>query len=61
MRFIVLCAAAALALGEAIEARTTRVNRRDVWNPSDPLAFELALGFDPVGRYVTTIGMVSPQ
>ena len=37
------------------EARSSRAKR---WVSSDPQAFEVQLGFDPVGRYVATIGMV---
>jgi len=54
--FIVVLGLAFLAA--ATEART----RRDTtWVPSDPQAFELKLGFDQVGRIVTTIGMVSRE
>ena len=60
MLFIVLCAAAGVTfLAQATEARSTRPNRRDVWVPLNPQAFEVKLDFDKVGRYVTTIGMVS--
>ncbi len=62
MLFIVLCAAAAVAfLSPATAARAARVNRRDVWVPSNPQAFEVDIGFDQAGRYVITIGMVSRQ
>lgn len=59
MRFTHSYAAAAVAFflrGVPVgEARTSPVKR---WVPSDPQAFEVELGFDSVGRYLATIGMV---
>ena len=60
MLFIALYAAVVVAfLSPATAARTARSDRRDVWIPTNPEAFEVDLGFDRVGRYVITIGMVS--
>jgi hypothetical protein len=64
MLFIVFSAVAALTVFSGpTEARAVRTKRHhnDVWTPSDPQAFELKLGYDQVGRFVTTIGMVSRQ
>jgi hypothetical protein len=58
MVFIILCAAVAFLSGQATNARN---NRRDDWVPSNPQALEVNLGFDKVGRYVATIGVVSHE
>jgi len=62
MRFTHPYAAAAVAFflrGVPLtDARTPPAKR---WMPSDPKAFETELSFDPVGRYVATIGMVRCQ
>jgi hypothetical protein len=58
MQFTHLFAAAALSLVPGAEASAFRTKRDAVWLPSDPHAFEVNLGFDSVGRYLTPIGMV---
>lgn len=59
LRFAHLCAAAAIALVPASEARWfSRTKRDSAWVPTDPLAFEVNLSFDHVGRYLAPIGMV---
>ena len=40
------------------EARSSRAKRDAPWVPSDPRAFQVNLGYDTVGRYVASIGMV---
>jgi len=57
MLLVILYAVTAVAFwGQVTYART---NRRDVWVPSNPEAFEVKLDFDKVGRHVASIGMVS--
>lgn len=59
MRFTHTYAAAAVVFFlDAVPVSEARSSRAKRWVPSDPQAFEVQLGFDPVGRYVTTIGMV---
>jgi hypothetical protein len=59
MRCAFLCAAAAAAsLVPGSEAWPFLTKRNALWAPSDPHAFEVNLGFDNVGRYLATIGMV---
>ena len=54
-------AAAAAALGFSAAATDAPTKRDAAWVPSDPQAFQIDLGFDRVGRYVTPMGMVSRQ
>ena len=61
MLYIVLYVAAVVAFLSPViaAAPTADTDRRDVWVPTNPQAFEVDLGFDRAGRYVITIGMVS--
>ena len=59
MRFTHTYAAAAVVFFlNAVPVSSARSSRAKRWVPSDPEAWEVQLGFDPVGRYVATIGMV---
>jgi hypothetical protein len=56
-----VAAAALVFSAAATDARTVRTKRDAAWVPSDPQAFQIDLGFDRVGRYVTPMGMVSRE
>ena len=64
MQFVRLHAAAAAAFliteAAVTEAWSFRT-KRDVWVPSDPLAYEVKITFDSSGRFLTPIGMVRLQ